>query len=80
MLYAPNSSLDATAVKAGKELRQILHDADENSELHAYVNYAHGDESLQEVYGFESWRQNRLKDLKREYDPHGKFNFYMPIY
>jgi hypothetical protein len=80
MLYTPNSTLDATAIKAGKELRQILHDADESSELHAYVNYAHGDETLQEVYGFEEWRQQRLKVLKAEYDPSGKFNYYVPIY
>ena len=27
----------------------MLHEADGSSELHAYVNYAHGDETLQDV-------------------------------
>ncbi len=36
-----------------------------NKELHAYVNYAHGDENLQEVYGHQSWRLQRLRAMKR---------------
>jgi hypothetical protein len=80
MLYSPNSTLDVTAIKAGKELRRILHDADESSELYAHVNYAHGDETLEEVYGFEELRQQHLKVLKAEYDPSGMFNYYVPIY
>lgn len=49
------------------------------TELHTYVNYAHGDETLQELYGYEAWRQSRLKSLKTKYDPNGKFNFNEPI-
>jgi FAD/FMN-containing dehydrogenase len=78
-MYTPNATLDSIAIKFGKEVRRMLHEADGSTELHAYVNYAHGDETLQEMYGYEDWRQQKLKALKKEYDPHGKFNFYAPI-
>lgn len=79
IIYTPNSTLDATAIRSGKELRRILHDADGNPELHAYVNYAHGDETLEEVYGFGQGRVERLRALKREYDPNGRFSYYEPV-
>lgn len=47
--------------------------------LHAYVNYAHGDESLEAVYGYDAWRLRRLARLKAEYDPENRFGFYSPI-
>lgn len=47
--------------------------------MHAYVNYAHGDETLEEVYGYEAWRVARLRALKEKYDPLGRFGFYAPI-
>jgi hypothetical protein len=60
------------------EMRRILVEAS-HAKLHAYVNYAFGDETLQEMYGHEPWRVSKLKDLKKKYDPSGKFNFYAPI-
>jgi len=78
LIYALNSTLDAIAMQAGKEMRRILNEAD-GREIHAYVNYAHGDESLSELYGFEEWRQSRLRELKGLYDPKGSFNFYAPV-
>lgn len=47
--------------------------------LSAYVNYAHGDEPLEAVYGYEPWRLARLRKLKKRYDPDFKFRFYNPI-
>ncbi|RDW72835.1 hypothetical protein BP6252_06742 [Coleophoma cylindrospora] len=79
VVYTPNATLDTTAIKFGKDVRDILHAADSSEELHAYVNYAHGDEGFQEVYGYEPWRRSRLRDLKHTYDPTGKFDFYAPI-
>ena len=49
------------------------------SELRAYVNYANGDESQGAVFGYEPWRLQRLRELKKRYDPLGRFNFYEPI-
>jgi FAD/FMN-containing dehydrogenase len=46
---------------------------------HSYVNYAHGDEKLESLYGYEPWRLEKLRALKKEYDPKGKFSFYAPI-
>lgn len=47
--------------------------------LYTYVNYAHGDEGLEAVYGYEVWRLRRLMRLKAEYDPENRFGFYAPI-
>ena len=77
--YQPNSSLDALAIEFGKSARDILKSASGSSELHSYVNYAHGDESLESLYRYERWRLEKLRALKKEYDPHGRFSFYAPI-
>ncbi|KAI9829259.1 MAG: hypothetical protein M1826_005723 [Phylliscum demangeonii] len=78
-IYPTNSSLDAQAIAAGQEIRQTLLHGSGSSDLNAYVNYAHGDETLQELYGHDSWRVPKLQELKKHYDPHGRFNFYAPI-
>ncbi|KAI1378969.1 FAD binding domain-containing protein [Hypoxylon crocopeplum] len=44
-----------------------------------YMNYAHGDEKLEALYGYEPWRLQRLRSLKKRYDPHGFFNFYNSV-
>ncbi|KAI8945998.1 putative FAD-dependent oxygenase, partial [Xylaria longipes] len=67
------------ATDFGKSLRQILFEGTGRSELHSYVNYAFGDETPQNWYGYEQQRQQRLLALKNEYDPHHKFSFYAPI-
>ena len=41
-----------------------------------YVNFAHGDESLEAVYGSSL---GRLKELKQEYDPRNRFNQWFPL-
>lgn len=46
---------------------------------HAYVNYANGNESVEEMYGREEWRVEKLRGLKAEWDPRNKFRFYNPI-
>ncbi|KAI6083158.1 FAD-binding domain-containing protein [Hypoxylon rubiginosum] len=80
--YVPainDPELDNTAAKLGRDLRQILHEGSQREEMHTYVNYAFGDESTQNWYGYEQWRQDRLSALKRKYDPNSKFSFYAPI-
>lgn len=78
--YLPaGSALDSQVARLGNQLRDILRDGTGKNDFRAYINYAYGDESLQELYGSESWRQSRLKALKQKYDPTGKFSFYAPI-
>jgi FAD/FMN-containing dehydrogenase len=77
--YTPaGPARDLEAKQLGNELREILHRGTGRSEMHTYVNYAYGDESPEEWYGHEQWRQDRLKALKGKYDPQGRFSFYAP--
>ncbi|KAJ4251472.1 hypothetical protein NW762_011457 [Fusarium torreyae] len=80
IMYKPNSTLDALAQEHGEKLRQHLLEASEDPEhLRAYVNYAHGVESLEEMYGYEPWRIEKLKQLKKKWDPENRMRFYAPI-
>lgn len=80
LTYLPGGpELDDTAISFGKDLRQILYEGSQRKELHTYVNYAFGDETKQNWYGYEEWRQDRLSALKERYDPKRKFGYYGPI-
>lgn len=72
-------AMDKKAAEFGEAMRQILHRGSGREEMHAYVNYAYGDESFENWYGYEGWRQKKLRDVKAKYDPHGRFSFYAPI-
>ncbi|PVH93235.1 FAD-binding domain-containing protein [Periconia macrospinosa] len=63
----------------GTNMREILFEASGQPHRRVYVNYALGIEGPEEWYGAESWRQEKLKTLKKKYDPAGKFSFYNPI-
>lgn len=45
---------------------------------HAYVNYAVGDETVEEMYGYEKWRLEKLRQLKAKWDPQNTFKWYNP--
>ncbi|KAH7324814.1 hypothetical protein B0I35DRAFT_348933 [Stachybotrys elegans] len=78
--YQPDPRIDPLADNYGRTLRNILLEAsDAPTQLRAYVNYAHGDEDLREVYGWEPWRLEKLKELKAKWDPKNKMKYYMPI-
>jgi len=49
------------------------------SKLHVYENYAHGDEPLGAIYGYDEWRRQRLTAAKKKYDPRDSFNGYHNI-
>ncbi|KAJ4318684.1 hypothetical protein N0V94_004301 [Neodidymelliopsis sp. IMI 364377] len=46
---------------------------------HCYVNYANGEETRAEMYGYERWRLARLRELKMKWDPKNRFAFYNPV-
>ncbi|KAL1969230.1 hypothetical protein VTN77DRAFT_484 [Rasamsonia byssochlamydoides] len=80
IIYAPaGPALDAEAIAFGRGLRQIIFTGSGETELHAYVNYAFGDERPQDWYGYEPWRIERLTALKEKYDPERRFNFFAPF-
>lgn len=73
-----NATLHAAAETYGKKIRSTML-RNTGLPLGAYVNYAHGDESQKAVYGYESWRLQKLQTLKKKFDPKRRFNFYEPI-
>ncbi|KAK1832578.1 FAD-binding domain-containing protein [Podospora conica] len=67
-------------VATTKEIKRVLTQAEGPNELpRGYVNYGIGDEESEELYGYDKWRLEKLRRLKRRYDPDGKFGFYAPI-
>lgn len=80
VIYPSGDKNADAAVKAlGDQVREILREGTGSPELHAYVNYAYGNEGPQGWYGYDSARQNKLKALKKKYDPRGRFSFYGPV-
>jgi hypothetical protein len=77
--YDPDSSLDAEAIAIGKQITQFWADGQPQRQQHTYVNYAFGDEPLEQMYGDEPWRLKKLRAAKAKYDPHNAFRFYNPI-
>lgn len=78
MTYAADRSLDEEANLYGRRMQEALANAT-GKPLNAYVNYANGYESQEALFGYEPWRLEKLRKLKREYDPDGKFGYYAPI-
>ncbi|KAL8714690.1 MAG: hypothetical protein Q9225_006538 [Loekoesia sp. 1 TL-2023] len=80
-VYAPSKVSDAIAFDFADRARQIWHAGDTPGRgITAYLNYANGDETTEALYGYESWRLERLRALKKQYDPYNKFRFYNPIH
>ncbi|KAL8638721.1 MAG: hypothetical protein Q9228_004148 [Teloschistes exilis] len=79
--WAPGSNLEHEAEEWGSQARALVQSGVTNGRPYsAYINYAHGDESLEAVYGYEPWRLEKLRKLKKSWDPENKFRFYNPIH
>jgi FAD/FMN-containing dehydrogenase len=70
-----DEALDGEAQAFGESVRRIWSDK-MPTENPTYANFAHGDESLEAIYG-ES--VPRLKDLKTKWDPKGVFSQWFSI-
>lgn len=81
MLWYDEPELHQVASEFGIHIRDSLHKCSgfEDGKRRSYVNYGHGDEGFEEFYGPEEWRLQRLKELKRKYDPSHVFSAYHPI-
>jgi hypothetical protein len=73
-------NLTETAIAWGNQTRSLVHAGQApGTKLDVYVNYAFGDETLESIYGYEPWRLEKLRGLKKEWDPQNKFNFFLGI-
>ncbi|KAI4180354.1 MAG: hypothetical protein L6R41_007284 [Letrouitia leprolyta] len=77
--YVHSAANAAAATKYGQKARQLFVEGARPMRFNAYSNYANGDETLEQIYGYEPWRLEKLKRLKREWDPHRRFRFFNPI-
>ncbi|KAL2825437.1 FAD-binding domain-containing protein [Aspergillus cavernicola] len=68
-----NSAQDAFTATA-REVRATLASTSGYDDLAVYVNYAKGDEKLEQIYGAR--KLPRLVELKRRYDPDNVFRFH----
>ncbi|KAL8692768.1 MAG: hypothetical protein Q9218_002275 [Villophora microphyllina] len=79
-VYPRFAASDAVALDFADRIQGILHAGDTpGHNVTAYLNYANGDESIEAMYGYESWRLDRLRELQEKYDPSNKFRFFNPF-
>ncbi|KAI4107144.1 MAG: hypothetical protein L6R37_001845 [Teloschistes peruensis] len=79
-IYPRSTVSDAIALDFARRFRAALHAGDSpGRNFTAYLNYANGDEPIEALYGYESWRLDRLRALKKKYDPFNKFRFFNPF-
>ncbi|KAI1198159.1 hypothetical protein F5X97DRAFT_342852 [Nemania serpens] len=69
-------SLDDQAQAFGNAARDLWRATDQLDKNHTYINFAHGDEASEVVYGDSL---PRLRKLKRRFDPLGKFDHWYKI-
>ncbi|KAG9186256.1 hypothetical protein G6011_02812 [Alternaria panax] len=75
---------DAQATKDAYIYTRAIRDAlytgldKSNKKRHCYVNYANGEETKAEMYGYDD-RLTKLAKLKSKWDPKNRFGFYNPI-
>lgn len=67
----------AAANKLGLELRDELALTSGYSEPSVFLNYARGDEDLEQIYGRD--KLPRLASLKKAWDPDNIFAYNLPI-
>lgn len=72
-------SLDEAAAEWLAGSADMLHAQSGFARPAVYVNYANGTEGLGASYGYDEWRLQKLKELKRKWDPEGMFSSYHPI-
>lgn len=70
---APNDTAAIAGQSLALELRDTWATNSGYPDLSVYINYAHGDEKLEQRYGAS--KLPRLAALKKEWDPRGVFRF-----
>ncbi|KAL4935589.1 hypothetical protein BDV06DRAFT_228690 [Aspergillus oleicola] len=70
---------EATMLEWAWEILDLWNSGQPDRLPSAYVNYANGLESVEDWYGHEPWRIEKLRAVKAQYDPDNKFRFYNPV-
>ncbi|KAK2063696.1 FAD binding domain-containing protein [Colletotrichum caudatum] len=71
-----DAALDAEALDFGRKVRDIWSYTGPATKNPTYVNFAHGDETAEAIYGSSL---SQLRRLKKEWDPLGAFNQWFKI-
>lgn len=71
-----DTALQSVAQKFGSDVRELLYSTGSTDIRPSYVNFAYGDDSLTSLYGTNV---EKLKTLKAQYDPSGKFSQWFPL-
>ncbi|KAI2471392.1 FAD-binding domain-containing protein [Annulohypoxylon bovei var. microspora] len=66
--------VEEPAIAVARELRQDIVTTSGYPDRSVYVNYAHGDETLEQIYGKD--KLPRLARLKKEWDPDNVFKYH----
>lgn len=74
----PRAELDGPAAEWLGSAMGVLHAKSGFERPAVYLNYASAEE-LGAIFGYEEWRMEKLKGLKRKWDPEGMFDAYHPI-
>ncbi|OJK01933.1 hypothetical protein ASPACDRAFT_50727 [Aspergillus aculeatus ATCC 16872] len=69
-------ALDASARQWAGDVRAVWRETSGLSGNSTYINFAFGDESLEDIYGDNL---ERLRLLKKVYDPQNRFNQFFPL-
>jgi len=75
--WEAGSSVGDASNALGLELRKDFAATSGYPDLTVYVNYAHGDEKLEQIYSAE--KLPRLAALKKTWDPENLFAFNNPL-
>ncbi|KAI0120156.1 FAD-binding domain-containing protein [Nemania sp. FL0031] len=75
------TSLEAPMRMWAKETTDLWTAGKASRRPDTYVNYASGAsyESVESIYGYDSWRLQKLRGLKTKYDPNNRFRFFVPL-
>ncbi|KAH7386628.1 FAD binding domain-containing protein [Phaeosphaeria sp. MPI-PUGE-AT-0046c] len=76
MPWYDDEALDEEGVTFGKAVRELWQKNSGLGSNASYVNFLHGDEPLEEIYGDSL---PRLQELKHKWDPENKFNQWFNI-
>ncbi|KAK1996672.1 FAD binding domain-containing protein [Colletotrichum falcatum] len=71
-----DAALDVEALEFGRKVRDIWSHSETATENPTYINFAHGDETAEAIYGSSL---PRLRQLKKEWDPLGAFDQWFKI-